>query len=60
MHHSVDGVKSVRAELDAIRNNFRNSGIASTRIAASLSIEEARRVIMENSIGKSTKNRSMR
>ena len=60
LHHSVDGVQSVRAELEAIRTNFRNSGVASTRIAASLSIEEARRVIMENSIGKSTKNRSMR
>ena len=24
MHHSVDGTRSVRAELDAIRTNFKN------------------------------------
>ena len=60
LHHSVDGTRSVRAELDAIRTNYKNQGIASTRIAASLSIDEARRIIRENSISKQTRNNSHR
>ena len=45
------GAQSVRAEVDAIRSNFRTHGIASTRMAAGLSVEEARRIIEENSVG---------
>lgn len=40
----------MRAEFDAMRSNFKVRGIASTRMAAGLSIEEARRIIEENSV----------
>ena len=48
----LDGYRSVRAELDAIRTNFRARGVASTRRAAAITVAESRKIIEENTISK--------
>ena len=44
--NGVDEIRNKRvAEFDAIRNNYRQLGIASSRLSNGISIEEARRII---------------